>query len=191
MLRSTLLLFLLAMASIGSTQTIRSAYSPTLRSSCPGDSFLSISASAPTHDSFVSVELGLVDPQGRTAGTSRDGNTIPRSRYGKVAEIPTHPETSKAIAVEICGAIAGLYLISVSEHGDSDYRLTVTGDDGAKTNEGNQTQAVSLHTHGDRVCHFRFHFRIAKDKVEVHWVDEAGRPLSLGESPSCEQVPRA
>jgi hypothetical protein len=138
----------------------------------------------------VSIELGLVDPQGRIAGTNHSGKSIPRSQYGKVVEIPSLPDKSKVIAVEICGAIPGLYLISVSEHGYFDYRLTVTGDDGTNSNEGNESQSMNLRAEGDRACRFRFNIRMANGKVAIQWLDKAGHPLPFGEFPGCEPVPR-
>ena len=123
------LLFLFTLAGVALPQTAVNKYTPSLRFSCVDTPFLSINVSAPHHDSFVNVELGLVDPKGRTAGAN-SADSIPRSRYGRIVEVPSHPDMRKAIAVEICDAIQGKYVISVSEHGNFDYRLTVAGDDG-------------------------------------------------------------
>jgi hypothetical protein len=184
----SLLLMLLA---AGSTTTWATEYAQSLRFSCFKDPFLSVSVSAPRHDSFVNIDLGLVDPDGRTAGSGHHGPSIPRSQYGRLVEIPSHPEYSKAVAVEICGAMPGAYLISVSEHGNFDYRLMVSGDDGTQSNEGNETQPVHLHAEGDRMCHFRFNFRMAKGKVAIQWLDNTSHPLRFAEFPTCELIPRA
>ena len=173
-LRQLFLLLMLIVTGSPAAEAQATEYSPSLHYSCVDDTFLSVSVSAPLHDSFVNLGLGLVDPHGRSAGSGHHGDIIPRSRYGKVVEIPPHPEMSKAIAVEICGAMPGSYLIEVSEHGSFDYRLSVTGDDGTNSNQSNETQPVNLHSDGDRMCHFRFRFRMAKGKVgdsvaRQHW----------------------
>lgn len=185
------LFLLLMLITAGSTTTGATEYSQSLRFSCFDDPFLSVSVSVPRHDSFVNIELGLSDPDGRSAGAGHHSHSIPRSQYGKIVEIPSHPEMSKAVAVEICGAVPGAYLISVSEHGNFDYRLSVTGDDGTRSNQGNETQPVNLHADGDRMCHFRFNFRMAKGKVAIQWLDNTGHPLAFLERPTCEPVPRA
>lgn len=183
-------LFLFMLMGIASPQSAQSKYTPSLRYTCFDSAFLSVSVSAPRHDSFVNVELGLTDPKGRTAGMDHGNSSIEGSRYGKVVEMPSHPESSKAVAVEICGAIPGMYLISVSEHGNFDYRLTVDGDDGTRTNQGNESQPVNLHADGERLCRFRFNLQMAKGKLEIDWIDTTGRPLALGEFPHCEPIPR-
>jgi len=167
-----LVLFMLAGVASGQTAS--------LRQSCSDAPFLSITASAPRHDSFVNVELGLVDPKGRTAGTDR-GDSIPRSQYGKIVEMPLHPERSKAIAIEICDAVPGTYLISIAEHGDFDYRLDVTRDAGPTSDWF--SQPVHLHAEGDRVCRFRFNFRMIKRKTAIERLDKAGHPSPIGEFP--------
>lgn len=192
-----LVLFVLAGVASGQTAS--------LRQSCSDAPFLSITASAPRHDSFVNVELGLVDPKGRTAGMDR-GDSIPRSQYGKIVELPLHPERSKVIAIEICDAVPGTYLISIAEHGDFDYRLTVTGDAGPTSDSF--SEPVNLHADGYRLCRFRFNFRMIKrnaaieplDKTgrpspigefPIKWLDKTGHPLPFGEFPICEPIPTA
>ena len=182
------LVCLLILTNVSFPQTAAGNRSQSLRYSCvDDDTFLSVSASAPRHDSFVNVELSLVDPQGRTAGRDRQGESIPRSQYGKVVEIPTRPDNSKAIAVEVCRAMPGAYLVSVSEHGKFDYRLTVRGENKTVM----EAEPVNLHADGDRVCHFRFDFQPGKGKAVIQWVDRAGHPLPFLEHPTCEVVPRA
>jgi hypothetical protein len=184
------LCLLLMLIAAGSTTTWATEYAQSLRYSCFHDPFLSVSVSPPRRDSFVNIELGLVDPNGRSAGGGHHGDAIPRSQYGNVVEIPSHPEISKVVAVEICGAMPGAYLISVSEHGDFGYRLTVSGDDGTGSNQGNETRPVNLHTDGDRMCHFRFNFRMKNGKVAIQWLDYTGHPLAFAEFPTCEPIPR-
>lgn len=106
MRRSVLHFFLAVMLPIfgGSTGTAGTEYSKSLRFACSNDPFLSVSVSSPRHDRFLNIELELVDPAGRKVGYSDENHPIPRSQYGKVVEIPSHPERSKAVAVEICGA---------------------------------------------------------------------------------------
>jgi hypothetical protein len=86
-LHPLLLLILAAFAG-----TVETKYSPSLHFACLNDRFLSVSVSAPGHDRFVNVELGLIDPAGRKAGTSGDNHPIPRSQYGEVVEMPSHPQ---------------------------------------------------------------------------------------------------
>ncbi len=185
------LCLLLMLVAACSTTTWATDYARSLSYSCFHEPFLNVSVSSPRHDSFVNIELGLVDPNGRSAGSGHHGNAIPRSQYGKVVEIPSRPEASKVQAVEVCGAMPGAYLISVSEHGDFGYRLTVSGDDGTESDQGNETQSVNLRTDGDRMCHFRFFFRMTKGKVAIQWLDNTGHALGFGEFPICEPIPRA
>lgn len=69
---------------------------------CLDQPFLSISVSVPRHDKFPNMDIGLVDPAGRTAGMEHRDHSIPHSQYGRVIEIPSLPELSKAVAIEIC-----------------------------------------------------------------------------------------
>jgi hypothetical protein len=105
--------------------------------------------------------------------------------------MPSNPEASKAVAIEICGVMAGSYVISVSEHGDFDYRLTIRADDGTLGNQSNESQPVRLHADGDRLCRFRFNLRMTKGNVNIEWLDTTGHPLGFGEFPRCELIPRA
>jgi hypothetical protein len=185
------LLLVLALAVAAPSGTKDDKYSESLRYSCRNDTFLSATASAPRHDSFLTIELALVDPERRSAGTGAHEHPIPRSQYGKIVEMPTHPEMSKVTGVEVCGAIPGRYVINVYEHGNFEYRLSVSGNDGTGSNYGNETQPLMLETDGDRVCRYRFAFVISKGRVAIQWLDSAGHPLRMGESPSCEVVPVA
>ena len=177
------LLLLTLAVSLGTAET---KYSQSLHFACLNDPFLSVSVSAPRHDRFVNVDLGLVDPTGRKAGTGDDNHPIPRSQYGKVVEMPSHPDSSKVVAVEICGAMPGTYLITLSEHGSFDYRLSVSGDDGSGSNQGNMTEPVHLHADGNRVCRYRFDFSMENSTVTIRWLDKDGRPLRFAERPTCD-----
>jgi hypothetical protein len=166
-------------------------YSQSLHFACLNDPFLSVSVSSPRHDRFVDIELELVDPAGRKVGGGGNNHPIPRSQYGKVVEIPSHPESSKAVAVEICEPMSGAYLISVSEHGTLDYHLIVRADDGTENNHGNESETVSLHADGDRMCRYRFNLSIENGYLAIRWLDSTGHPLKFLEHPTCDVVPRA
>jgi hypothetical protein len=184
--------FLVMLTLAGSTGAANTGYSQSLHFACLNDRFLSVSVSAPRHDRFIDIELGLLDPAGRKAGSGgNDNHPIPRSQYGKVVEIPPHPESSKAVAVEICDPMPGPYLISVSEHGTLDYRLTVTGDDGTESNHGNESEPVNLHADGDRMCRYRFNLSMENGYLAIRWLDSTGHPLKFSERPTCDVVPRA
>jgi hypothetical protein len=161
-----------------------------LRFSCIDKAFLSVSVSAPRHDHFPNLDLGLVDPAGRTAGMGHDDRSIPNSQYGMVIEIPSHPDMSKAVAIEICDAGPGAYLVSVLESGEKDYRLSVSADDGSGSNKGNDSEEVNIRAEGDRVCHYRFKLQLQNGHVAIRWLDKAGHPLSFAERPICDGVPR-
>jgi len=177
------LLPVLLLTVAGFAGTAETKYSQSLRFTCFKDPFLSVSVSAPRHDRFVSVELGLVDPAGRKAGSSDDNHPIPRSQYGKVVEIPSHPDRSKAVAVEICGAMPGTYHITISEHGSFDYRLSIRSDDGSGSNQGNETATVNLRADGERQCRYWFDFSMENRRVAIIWLDKAGHPLRFAERP--------
>lgn len=136
------------------------------------------------------MDLGLVDPGGRTAGMERNDHSIPDSQYGRVIEIPSHPDMSKALAIKICDAHPGSYLVSVLESGERDYRLSVSADDGSGSNKGNVAEPVHLHAKGDRVCHYRFKLEMQNGDVAVRWLDRNGHPLRFAERPTCDAVPR-
>jgi hypothetical protein len=76
-----------------------------------------VDASTPRHDTIPKVQLTLTDPLGRTAGRGAQGKRIPNSRYGKVTEIPSAPDASLVLAIEVCNALQGDYHIRIDEHG--------------------------------------------------------------------------
>lgn len=70
--------------------------------SCLGKPFVRASAMTQHRDGFPNVQLTLTDPLGRIAGEEpKGGERIPDSSYGKIVEMPGHPEYSKARAVEV------------------------------------------------------------------------------------------
>jgi len=154
---------------------------------CLEQPFLSVSMSVPQHDKFPNMDIGLVDPAGRTAGIEHHDHSIPHSQYGRVIEIPSHPELSKAVAVEICNPHLGAYLISVSESGDQHYRLSVRASDGSGAM---LAEPVNLRADGDRICHYRFKLEMQTKHVVIRWLDKNGESLSFGERPTCDAVPR-
>jgi hypothetical protein len=111
---------------------------------------------------------------------------MPNSHYGKIAEIPKVPERSKAVAIEVCGATAGRYAFTVSEHDSSAYAISITGDDGKESNI--ETETLNRRPDGERVCPFRFYFSMAGGKVSIEWLDKDNRPLPFLEKPDCEPV---
>jgi hypothetical protein len=167
-----------------SAQTANSEYPESLRFSCLSASFLSVSADTLPRDDFPDVELRLVDPSGRSAGAGYHKRRIPHSRSGKIIQIPKHPEI-KAVAVEICHAIPGRYLLTVAEHGKRQYGISITGDDG-KT--GNESLGKYFQPDGDRVCEYRFSFSMNVGSVSIRWLDRDNRPLL---TPTCDLVPGA
>jgi hypothetical protein len=163
-------------------------YSDTLHYSCFDSPFLGIEAYAPDHRSFPNVELELVDPSGRRAGSGQQELTIPHSHYGKIVEIPEYPARSKAIAVEICDAIGGRYIFSVLEHDKTQFKIAVKGYDGK---DGEQIAILNNVSGGDRTCQYKFDFSVVKGKVAIRWLDRTNHPLPLLEEPTCGTVSRA
>src|ERR1700690_1367198 len=96
--RLSIYLILLTLTAMGAAETAKPQYRPSLRFSCFDVPFLSVSVHAPRRDSFPNVEMHLVDPLGRHAGSGARRPRIPKSQSGKIAEIPPHPDKSKAVA---------------------------------------------------------------------------------------------
>jgi hypothetical protein len=158
------------------------------RLSCFERPFLSVSAHTARHGSFPHVDLRLVDPLGRTAGNGNHSSRIPNSNYGQTLEIPFHPGRSKAVALQICNATPGRYVLVVSEHGKENYYISVEGDDGR---EANIYERLWLHSDEDRTCQYKFRFVMRNSTVAIRWLDEDGHPLGPGQRPMCEPVLRA
>jgi len=185
------LLFVIGFTTLAPGEQANSGYSESLRYSCFDKPFLSISGHSPKHDRFPDIELEVRDTSGAQAGYGKYERRIPESRYGRVAEIPKAPEHSRAVAVEVCNAKAGRYTFTVYEHGNFPYRISVTGDDGRNSNEGNETQIIYRQPNQGTACRFSFDFLMSDGKVTIHWLDKENRPLPFAVAPSCEPVPRA
>jgi hypothetical protein len=111
----------------------------------------------------------LKDQQSREQGANLKEKRIPRSLYADVVEIPIMSASSRAHAVEICGADQGLYTVTVYEHADELYRIVVRG--------VASSLEVILHAREGRVRQHRFLFRIeGDDKSDLSWIDKKGRP---------------
>src|ERR1700687_731476 len=176
-----LLVIVLFTVIASEAQTNSSKPRQSLRYSCLGKPFLSVSAYAGGHASFPDVKLRLIDPLGRSSGDGSKGKAIPNAQYGRVIEMPTHPTASKAIAIEVCEAIQGDYLITVSEHGKEEYGLSVRADDGATGNEG---MGSAFYARPDRTCKFEFRFQMKDHSVTLRWVRDG---VQIADSdPICE-----
>jgi hypothetical protein len=108
-------------------QTGHAPVQASLALECIGKPFLSITARTKSRDTFPSVGLLLTDPLGRTKGIAAQGTGIPHSRYGEIVQIPSQPQRSRALAIEVCGAEQGAYEVVVTEQGGEPYVLDVTG----------------------------------------------------------------
>ena len=182
-------LVVLALGATGTSRSTEPEYSASIHLSCHDSPFLSISAQTPRRDNFPDVELRLTDPLGRHAGSGSHDHQIPNAQYGKIVEIPTRrPSLSKAVAVEVCNAIAGRYIFTVTEHGKAEYRVSVSGADGKYLVV---SEVLNLSADGDRTCQYRFLFSMPKSKANIRWLDNKDRPLAFLQHPVCAPVPRA
>jgi hypothetical protein len=171
MLRSYIFLLVVLTGHPLGSQISPAQATTSLAFSCLGKPFISVSGSTANHGSTPALELSLSDPLSRTAGFEAKGDHIPDSAYGPVIEIPKLPESSRALALEICNAEQGVYEIKVTELGDKAYRLTVSGTGGKKNNE-----ALILHhvSREGRIRHYKFVFRIESEQVILKWLDKDG-----------------
>lgn len=176
-----LLTVVLFTATAGETKTTNSKSRPSLRYSCLKRPFLSVSAYTADHASFPDVELRLVDPLGRYSGNGSAGKRIPKSRYGRVIEVPKYPTRSKAIAAEVCDAIQGDYIFVVSEHGKEKYGLSVRADDGGS---GHEAMGSALYSIPNRTCKFQFRFLMKGHSVTVRWLRDRVQIADM--DPICE-----
>jgi hypothetical protein len=81
----------------------------------------------------------------------------------------------------------GAYLIMVSEHGSFDYRLSVRGDDGSRSNQGNVTEPLNLHADGNRQCRYRFDFSRENGTVTIRGWTKMVVPPGLRNARSATQ----
>jgi hypothetical protein len=185
---TALWIVLLTLVPAAIARTGQPEQTESLRLSCVENSFLGVFAHVASHGSFPHVELGLIDPSGRNLGASGAAQQGKGVHYGRVFQLPKYPDHSKAVAVEICNAVSGRYVLTVVESGNEDYQISVTGEDGKV---GSETLHLYLHTDGDRTCTYRFSFLMADGKVAIRWLDSADHPLPFGKKPDCEPVSRA
>ena len=99
-----------------------------MRSSCSIEPFLSASVSTPRHDGVPKTEIRLTNPHTREQGAHMTEPRIPNSQYEIVALIPQYAERTMEHAVEICGAASGEYLLTIYEHGNELYSITISAD---------------------------------------------------------------
>ena len=176
-----LLIIVLFTASPSETQTKNSKSRQSLRYSCSNKPFLSVSAYTAGHANFPDVELRLIDPLGRSSGNGSDGKRIPKTQNGRVIEIPKNAKRSKAIAVEVCDAMQGDYLVVVSEHGKEEYGLGISANDGGT---GNEAMGSAFHSLPNRTCKFQFRFLMKDHSVTLRWVRDHVQIADL--DPVCE-----
>lgn len=181
--RIHLVVFVLAVCG---TATSESTYLNSLKYSCLKSPFIGVSAYSPRHDGFPDVELSLTDPRGRNAGKDPRGVSIPHSEYGRTVEIPKSPEMSKSVALEVCDAVTGRYIFTVTEHGRAEYHIDVKGYDGKS---GNLQHSLNRRAGGGRTCQFRFRFLMAEGEVKIDWLDETDQPFFEDPRPVCHPVP--
>jgi hypothetical protein len=182
---TALWIVLLTLAPAAIAQTGHPEQTESLSLSCLENSFLGVFAHVASHESFPHVELRLIDPSGRNLGASVQAQQGKDVHYGRVFQLPKHPDHSKAVALEICNAVSGRYVLTVVESGNERYQISVTGEDG-KT--GNETRILYLHSDGDKTCTYRFSFLMADGKVAIRWLDSADHPLPFAKKPDCEPV---
>jgi hypothetical protein len=174
------------LVACGTASTSESRYRNSLSRSCLKSPFIGILAYSTRHLGFPDVELNLTDSHGRNAGEDQHGVSIPHSQYGRIVQIPKLPEMSSGVGLEVCDAVTGRYILSVTEHGHAEYHIDVQGYDGK---DGNILHMLNRRANGDRTCQFRFRFLIAEGDVRIDWLDETDHPLSDVPPPICNPVP--
>jgi hypothetical protein len=130
--------------------------------------------------------MQLVDPFGHGAGRGITSKRLAGSRYGRIVELPKRSDKSKAVAVEVCNAKTGGYVITASEHTTTDYLLKVRGDAGEFGDESVSDVIYVRHPTGGRTCSYRFAFSWGNRKVAIRWLNSENQFLPFGEKPDCE-----
>jgi len=143
-----------------------------MKYSCHAKAVLSVSVSTPHREIVPKTEINLTDPASRQQGAHPTGAIIPRSRYEVVAEMPNLPAKSSQHAVEICGPDSGDYLLTIYEHADENYRITVE----ATTEQDAVVLPEQLRSQEGRSREFKFRFKNERGKVHLTWLDESGQP---------------
>ena len=142
---------------------------------CATPPFLSVSVSTVKRTIIPTVEIKVRDPHSREQGVHLIEKKIPRSDYGDVVEIPKAPDDSTERAVEVCGAVQGEYALTVYEHGDEPYRITVKVGVGASL-------STYMRPHEGGIRRGRFNFKVRAGQVELTWLDKNGQPkLNMGD----------
>jgi hypothetical protein len=163
----------------GAAPTKKGSPQPSLLFSCLQQNFVSISASAPSHDSIPQVGISVSDPLGRMYDYATNRNSIPHSRYGNISQIQKQPERSLAVSLEICAAEPGTYEVKLTELGAKPYRLTVSAFANASTNESLVLQHVSRE---GRSRNYRFVLRKDNDHLILKWLCGDGSECSMTEA---------
>ena len=138
--------------------------------SCFDAPFFSISVRSPEKKKS-SVEIKLVDPEGREQGMRFKGEPIPGSQYRYVNETPGTTILTLVHAIEICDATPGEYRLTVYEHGSERYLISVTA---ARSEMDLNALSLYLKASEGRVRHYRLMFRVAKGQPTVAWLDDQG-----------------
>jgi hypothetical protein len=146
---------------------------PSMRYSCNEDKvLLSASVSTPRRDGVPKTDINLMDPSSRQQGAHLTSAVIPESRYEVVVQMPTLPKISREHAIEICGAEQGEYRLTIHEHGDERYGVTIA----AITEKDSEYLPLKLQAQEARAREFRFRFTMKKGQVRLTWLDENGHP---------------
>ncbi len=169
-----LVVLFLPIVACASAQPCGSEKKPldSMRYSCDAKAVLSVSVSTPRRENVPKTEINLTDPGSRQQGENPTSAIIPRSRYEIIAEIPNLPKKSTQRAVEICGAESGDYLLTILEHADENYRITVE----ATTEEDAVALPEKLRSHEGQIREFKFRFKTEKGKIYLTWLDDNGQP---------------
>jgi hypothetical protein len=141
---------------------------------CFNEAFVSLSARTRNRDTIPNVSLLLTDPLGRMQGEGVRGAGIPTSSYGQIVQVLSSPQRSRALAIEVCGAVEGEYEVMVKEQGTENYVVDLAA-------RYRETSTLSLllyhHAQYGRTRKYRFTFRVEKKEAVVRWLDSDGREV--------------
>jgi hypothetical protein len=137
--------------------------------SCDRRPFLSVSVSTPKRDRIPQSQIRVTGPLSRQQGFGVSAKPIPQSHYKDVVEVPKWPDRSREHAVEVCGAQQGGYALTVYEHGDERYRITV----GVNMSD---FMSANLHSREGRIRRYRFFLSVKNDRVHLTWLDKNRQP---------------
>lgn len=154
-----------------------------LHYSCSDRPFLSVSAYLAHHSGFPDLDLRLIDPLGRSSGTSNTGKGIPKSQHGRIIEIRRLPMSSKAVAVEVCEPVDGDYVVVVSEHTDGRYGFSVRADNG---HTGSESMGSVFRSWRGRTCNYSFRLRMTDRPVTLRWLNGNDNAQTSEPEPICD-----